>query len=163
MSVFVFVWDFLGLQTGEETDDLNTLEAKAKDICNLTYTQQIDQYDKQMEDKPDGRKTNKPFAQCFNAAYAYHLLSKGYQLPVSDTPIQVHYEINGGKVEWSLGMMLVEANKLHSVNDESMTYITHSYLFLSSILLALLILASLYVRSRRVLLNPFRKGSSFQR
>jgi len=163
MSVFVFIWDFLGLNTGEETDDLNTLTAKAKEICNLTYTQQTNQYDKQMEDKPDGRKTNKPFAQCFNAAYTYHLLSEGYQLPVSDTPIQVHYEINGGKVEWSLGMMLVEANKLHTVKDESMTYSTHSYLFLSSVLLALLILVSLYVRSRRVLLNPFRKGSSFQR
>lgn len=164
MSVFIFVWDYLGLQTGEDTDDLNTLKAKASDVCNLTYTQQTNQYDKQMKDKPDGRKTNKPFAQCFNAAYTYHLLSKGYQLPISDTPVQVHYEINGGKVEWSLGMMLVEANKLHSVKDESMTYSNaHSYLFLSSILFALLILASLYVRSRKVLLNPFRKGSSFQR
>jgi len=113
MSVFVFIWDFLGLQTGSTTEDLNTLKERARHVCNLTHAQQTEQYDLTMRDKPPSRKTNKGFAQCFNAAYAYHLLSRGYELPVVDTPIEVYYEINGGKVNWALGMMLVEANNLN--------------------------------------------------
>ena len=109
MSVFVFVWDFLGLQTGDETDDLQTLKEKAGQVCTLSHDEQTEQYDKKMESLPDGRKTNKPFAQCFNSAFAYHLLSNGYKMPVVDTPIEVYYDINGKSVEWSLGMMLVEA------------------------------------------------------
>jgi hypothetical protein len=34
-SAFVFAWDFLGLQIGAATDDLTTLNEKAKEICNL--------------------------------------------------------------------------------------------------------------------------------
>ena len=109
MSVFVFVWDFLGLQTGDDTDDLQTLKEKAGQVCTLSHDEQTEQYDKKMESLPDGRKTNKPFAQCFNSAFAYHLLSNGYKMPVVDTPIEVYYDINGKSVEWSLGMMLVEA------------------------------------------------------
>jgi len=118
MSVFVFVWDFVGLKIGTETDDLNTLKARAGDVCSLTHTQQTTQYDLQMKDRPPRRKTNKPFAQCFNAAFSYHLLSKGYGMPVSKTPIEIYYEINGGKVQWALGLMLIEANKLDWINKE---------------------------------------------
>ena len=76
-------------------------------------------YQKFMERKPDLRKTKKPFAQCFNAAFTYHLLSKGYGLPTKQTPIEIYYEIGGTKVQWALGLMLVEANKLGSMFKES--------------------------------------------
>ena len=112
MSVFVFVWDFLGLETGPRTQDLNALREKAGQICRMTREQQAAQYDKTMEGRPPARKTNKAFAQCFNAAYAHHLLVRGYGLPAADTPVEVYYEINGGKVNWALGLMLVEAGNL---------------------------------------------------
>lgn len=111
-SAFVFVWDFLGLETGAGTEDLDALKERAGQICGLTHERQAEQYDATMEDKPPARKTNEAFAQCFNAAYAYHLLSAGYGMPTADTPIEVHYEIDGGEVNWALGMMLVEANNL---------------------------------------------------
>lgn len=116
MSVFVYVFDFLGLTTGAETADLNALKDRAGYICNLSYTEQTKQYDDYMTNVPPlERKTMKPWSQCFNAAYSYHLLSRGYGLPISDTPIEVYYDINGGKVQWALGMMLEEANKLERV------------------------------------------------
>ena len=171
MSVFVFVWDFLGLKTGAETDDLETLKERAEQICNnFDYTHQKLQYDQQMKDKPPGRKTNKPYAQCFNAAFPYHLLSTGYKMPVKDTPIEVYYDINGSKVDWSLGMMLVEANKLNQDHNKSlglkytssMGKAAHSYLFITLVVLLSLTLGSL-MKSRRVASSRFRKGTSFQR
>ena len=118
MSVFVFAWDFLGLEIGQATHDLQTLKAKAETICALPHSEQSSHYDEQMKDRPAGRKTNKPFAQCFNAAFSYHLLNKGYGLPVEQTPIEIYYDINGGKVQWALGMMLVEASRLRSSSND---------------------------------------------
>ncbi|KAL9178782.1 hypothetical protein ACHAXT_003913 [Thalassiosira profunda] len=112
MSVFVFIWDFLGLSSGEQTADLVALKQKASQVCTLTHEEQTAQYDLYMQGKDPGRKTSKSFAQCFNAAYTYHLLSKGYGFPESQTPVEVYYDINGGKVQWALGMMLVEANRI---------------------------------------------------
>ncbi|KAL7531760.1 hypothetical protein ACHAXR_008031, partial [Thalassiosira sp. AJA248-18] len=173
MSVFVFVWDFLGLQIGTDTDDLITLKEKAGQICNLTHEQQTTQYDLEMKDKQPRRKTNKPFAQCFNAAFSYHLLSKGYGFPVSRTPVEVYYEINGGKVQWPLGLMLVEANKLHGVKNMgsvgeildstygSMRNITGSYMFMVLILLSLMLGG--FIRSGTVAVRLRGKGVSFQK
>ena len=115
MSAFVYTWDYLGLKTGPDTDDLATLDSRASHICNLTHKQQINQYNRKMESIPSNRVTSKPHAQCFNAAFTYHLLSKGYGMPVSRTPIEIHFDFNGTKVQWALGLMLVEANKIGRV------------------------------------------------
>jgi len=119
MSAFVYTWDYLGLNIGPETDDLEALNVRAQRVCNLNNEQQMGRYQKFMERKPDLRKTKKPFAQCFNAAFTYHLLSMGYGLPTQQTPIEIYYEIGGTKVQWALGLMLVEANKLGSMFKES--------------------------------------------
>lgn len=158
MSVFVFVWDFIGLNIGTETDDLDTLKDKAGGICSMSHSEQTTHYDLQMKDRPPGRKTNKPFAQCFNAAFSYHLLGKGYGLPVTKTPIEIYYEINGGKVQWALGMMLVEANRLDLINKEhgeidrkmysGTDNATRSYIFMGLIILALIL--GTIIRSRRL-------------
>ena len=115
MSAFVYTWDYLGLNIGPKTEDLDALNARAQRVCNLSHQQQISRYEKHMERWPDKRKTIKPHAQCFNAAFTYHLLSKGYGLPTTNTPIEIYYDIGGTKVQWALGLMLVEANKLGSV------------------------------------------------
>ena len=119
MSAFVYTWDYLGLNIGPETDDLDALNIRAQRVCNLNNEQQMGRYQKFMLRKPDLRKTKKPFAQCFNAAFTYHLLSMGYGLPTTKTPIEIYYEIGGTKVQWALGLMLVEANKLGSMFKES--------------------------------------------
>jgi apyrase len=108
-SAFVFAWDFLQLKTGTNTDDLAALNKQAKDICNLDFSQQVKKYQqyKRRRSGSSVRTTTKPHAQCFNAAYSYHLLSKGYSMPISNTPIEVD-DIKS----WTLGMMLVEANNL---------------------------------------------------
>lgn len=112
MSAFFYTWEYLGLNTGTETDDLVELNAKAHSMCNLSQTKQMAHYQKRMKNKPSNRAIHKPYSQCFNAAYSYHLLTKGYGMPVSKTPIEIHFDINGIKVQWALGMMLVEANQL---------------------------------------------------
>jgi len=150
MSVFVFVYDFLGLEIGTETRDLKTVKDKAAEVCSMNQEEQTKRYDLHMEDKPPGRKTNKPFAQCFNAAFVYHLLSHGYQMPVDDTPIEVYYDINGGKVQWALGMMLVEANKPDGKRwrESAMGNTTNPYLSLVLVLLALIL--GVAIRSGRL-------------
>ncbi len=115
MSTFVYTWDYLGLRIGSETDDLKTLNAQARRVCNMTHIQQVTRYEQQLEYKAIKRRTTKPHTQCFNAAFSFHLLSKGYGLPVDKTPIEIHYEIGGTKVQWALGLMLVEVNKLGSM------------------------------------------------
>ncbi|KAL3761173.1 hypothetical protein ACHAWU_000268 [Discostella pseudostelligera] len=114
MSTFVYTWDYLGLRIGSETDDLNSLNENAQRVCNMPHTQQVALYEQHMEYKAIARRTTKPHTQCFNAAFSYHLLSKGYGLPLDKTPIEIHYEIGGTKVQWALGLMLVEVNKLSS-------------------------------------------------
>lgn len=172
MSVFVFVYDFLGLQSESTTDDLLTLKEKAGYVCNLTHEEQITQYDLAMDDKPHGRKTNKPYAQCFNAAFTYHLLTKGYNFREKNTPIEVHYDISGNKVQWALGMMLVEANKLHwsgdvkgkidSVHDviTSNALYLHYYLLMTFLLLSVMLL--ILFRSGRIVARLRGKRSSQQ-
>ena len=120
MSAFVYTWDYLGLNIGPDTDDLDALNVRAQRVCNLNNEQQMGRYQKFMERKPELRRTKKPFAQCFNAAFTYHLLSMGYGLPTTQTPIEIYYEIGGTKVQWALGLMLVEANKLGSMFKEPM-------------------------------------------
>ena len=115
MSAFVYTWDYLGLNIGADTDDLDTLNTRAKRVCGLTHEQQTGRYNTFMERKPDMRKSLKPHAQCFNAAFSYHLLNKGYGLPTANTPIEIYYDIDGVKVQWLLGLMLVEVNKLGSM------------------------------------------------
>ena len=119
MSAFVYTWDYLGLNIGSKTEDLDALNARAQHVCNLSHQQQINRYEKHMERWPDKRKTIKPHAQCFNAAFTYHLLSKGYGLPTTNTPIEIYYDIGGIKVQWALGLILVEANKLGSIFKEN--------------------------------------------
>lgn len=115
MSTFVYTWDWLGLRIGSETDDLRTLNAQAQRVCNMTHNQQVTRYEQQMEYKVIKRRTTKSHTQCFNAAFSHHLLSKGYGLPIDKTPIEIHYEIGGTRVQWALGLMLVEVNKLGSI------------------------------------------------
>ncbi|KAL3767882.1 hypothetical protein ACHAW5_010125 [Stephanodiscus triporus] len=120
MSAFVYIWDYLGLKTGNETDDLIALDANARRVCSLNQTQQLHMYERHMRDNSIfDRRTTKPHAQCFNAAFSYHLLSKSFGLPLANTPIEVYHHIGGTKVQWALGMMLVEANKLGSMTSES--------------------------------------------
>ena len=115
MSTFVYTWDYLGLRIGSETDDLNALNSQAQRVCNMTHIEQVTRYEQHMEYKAIKRRTKKPHTQCFNAAFTFHLLSKGYGLPVDKTPIEIYYEIGGTKVQWALGLMLVEVNKLGSI------------------------------------------------
>lgn len=169
MSVFVFIYDFLGLEIGTKTEDLETMKDRAAHVCKMNHTEQSERYDQHMEDKAPRRKTNKPFAQCFNAAYSYHLLSKGYKMPVSDTPIEIYYDINGGKVQWALGMMLVEANKLSSTKesgdldnmDSKMGNTTHPYIFMGLVLLTLIL--STTIKSGRLSASLKGKKRSSQK
>jgi len=113
MSALVYIWDYLGLKIGNETDDLIALSANARRLCSLNRTGQVEMYERHMEENAIiDRRTNKPHAQCFNAAFTYHLLSRGFGLPLADTPIEIYYDIGGTKVQWALGLMLVEANKV---------------------------------------------------
>ena len=113
MSALVYIWDYLGLKIGNETDDLVALSANARRVCSLNRTGQVKMYERHMEENAIiDRRTNKPHAQCFNAAFTYHLLSRGFGLPLADTPIEIYYDIGGTKVQWALGLMLVEANKV---------------------------------------------------
>ena len=147
MSAFVYTWDYMGLKIGRETEDLNALNANGRHICNLPVKQQIEQYRLHMTHRPTKRKTTKPHAQCFNAAFQYHLLSKGYGLPVSNTPIEIYYDIGGTKVQWALGLMLMEANKISSIFKESgeqldiynMPGDTYKYLFIISIVVVIML------------------------
>jgi hypothetical protein len=113
MSAFVYIWDYLGLKIGNETDDLLALETNARRVCGMNMTQQSIVYERHAIDNDitGDRRTNKPHFQCFNAAFAYHLLSTSFGLPLADTPIEIYYDIGGTKVQWALGLMLVEANK----------------------------------------------------
>lgn len=119
MSAFVYTWDYLNLQIGEDTDDLEALNTSASRVCDMTHEEQMTRHHKlSMENNRDRDrtspatwKTDKPHAQCFNAAFTYHLLSRGYGLPIKRTPIEIYHDINGTKVQWALGLMLVEANK----------------------------------------------------
>ena len=147
-SAFVFAWDFLQLKTGANTDDLATLDKQAKKICNLEYSQQMSHY-RQYKSRRNGssiRTTTKPHAQCFNAAYSYHLLSKGYSMPITNTPIEVD-DIKS----WTLGMMLVEANNLAKdiSNGELYSNLLHSYeCLIAGSTLMLMLLTSFVLRRR---------------
>ena len=148
-SAFVFAWDFLQLKIGTNTDDLATLNKQAQKICNLEFSQQVRNY-RQYKRRRNGssvRTTNKPYAQCFNAAYIYHLLSKGYSMPILNTPIEVD-DIKS----WTLGMMLVEANNLSKDTSNGELYIKllHSLeYFVAASTLVLVLLTSLVWRRRR--------------
>lgn len=148
-SAFVFAWDFLMLKIGENTDDLATLNKQAQKICNMEFSQQVRNY-RQYKRRRNGssvRTTTKPHAQCFNAAYSYHLLSKGYSMPISNTPI----EVNDIK-SWTLGMMLVEANNLTRNISSRELYINllHSFEYVvAASTLVLVLLTSLVWRRRR--------------
>ena len=146
-SAFVFVWDFLQLKTGAHTDDLATLNSQAKKICNLNYAQQMRHY-QQYKRRRNGssiRMTTKPYAQCFNAAYSYHLLSQGYSMPIENTPIEVD-DIKS----WTLGMMLVETNSKEFSNGEFNAKFFSTYKYISAgPAVVLLPLASFLLRRRR--------------
>jgi hypothetical protein len=80
---------------------------------------------------------------------SYHLLSKGYSMPVSNTPIEIH-DIKS----WTLGMMLVEANKLLAVisDEDNMMYsnLLQSYeCIITGSTLVLLLLSSFIWRRRK--------------
>ncbi|KAL7547024.1 hypothetical protein ACHAWF_010350, partial [Thalassiosira exigua] len=159
MSVFVFTWDFLGLKIGADTGDLDALKQRAGRICNLSHAEQTQNYDENMISRPPfERKTNKPHAQCFNAAYSYHMLSNGYGLPVSQTPIEIYYEFDGARVQWPLGLMLVEANKLHSLENEGEREIGVEKIW---VLFGVFILFGYYFcfprRRKRLVISEFRK------
>jgi Golgi nucleoside diphosphatase len=111
MSAFVYTWDFLGLRTSSETDDLKSLIKRAQHVCKMPYEEQLKWYDDLLREVVVDRRTNNVHQQCFNAAYAYHLLTTGFGLPVNNTPIEIHGDIDGTQVQWALGMMLVERNK----------------------------------------------------
>lgn len=147
-SAFVFAWDYLQLKTGSNTDDLATLDKQAKRICNLEFSQQMRQY-QQYKRRRGGssiRTTTKPHAQCFNAAYSYHLLSKGYSMPISNTPIEVD-DIKS----WTLGMMLIEAHNLTTDISDGELHInllnSYEYVIAGSTLV-LMLLTSLVLRRR---------------
>ncbi|KAK1735352.1 GDA1/CD39 NTPase family protein [Skeletonema marinoi] len=148
-SAFVFAWDFLQLKTGANTDDLATLNKQAKQICNMEFSQQLRHY-RQYKRRSNGssvRTTTKPHAQCFNAAYSYHLLSAGYSMPITNTPI----EVNDIK-SWTLGMMLVEANNLTKIsNGELYSNLLYSYeyVFAGSTLVLMLLTSLVWRRKRR--------------
>eukprot|EP00984_Skeletonema_dohrnii_P014928 scaffold6379_cov124-Skeletonema_dohrnii-CCMP3373.AAC.3 len=148
-SAFVFAWDFLQLKTGANTDDLATLNKQAKKICNMEFSQQLRHY-RQYKRRRNGssvRTTTKPHAQCFNAAYSYHLLSAGYSMPITNTPI----EVNDIK-SWTLGMMLVEANNLTKIsNGELYSNLLYSYeyVFAGSTLVLMLLTSLVWRRKRR--------------
>lgn len=112
MSAFVYIYDYLGLKIGSDTQDLQRLDKRAQIICNLTKSQQRKHYKKRTENMPSERTANNPDHQCFNAAYAYHLLSTGFGMPIVNAPIEIWHHIGGTNLGWSLGMMIVEANKL---------------------------------------------------
>ncbi|KAL3784354.1 hypothetical protein HJC23_004117 [Cyclotella cryptica] len=111
MSAFVYTWDFLGLRIGSDTEDLGTMAKRAKQVCSFSYKEQLEYYENVVKETSMDRRTKNIHAQCFNAAYAYHLLSTGFGLPLKNTPIEIHSDINGTRVQWALGMMLVERNK----------------------------------------------------
>ena len=119
MSAFVYAWQYLGLSIGSKTDDLVKLSARAKTVCDLTYTQQL-------QNMPAGTRNSSVGVLCFNAAYSYQLLHKGYGMPTSNTPIEIYDKIGGTQVQWAFGMMIVEANKLGWIFEGSSTY---KYLF----------------------------------
>jgi hypothetical protein len=77
----------------------------------MPYEEQLKWYDDLLREVVVDRRTNNVHQQCFNAAYAYHLLTTGFGLPVNNTPIEIHGDIDGTQVQWALGMMLVERNK----------------------------------------------------
>jgi len=114
MSSFIYTWSYLGLSTGKHTSDLFDLKRRASHFCNLSYEEQKMHYDQRRKEDPNGIwvRLDKQGNQCFNAAYSYHLLSTGYGLPVKGTPVEVRDVIWGTTVQWALGMMMVEANKL---------------------------------------------------
>lgn len=119
MSGFVYAWQYLGLSIGSKTDDLATLSDHGKKVCDLTYEQQ-------KKEMPAGTRESSLGVLCFNAAYSYQLLHKGYGMPRSNTPIEIYDKIDGTQAQWAFGMMIVEANKLGWVFEGSSTY---KYLF----------------------------------
>lgn len=164
-SAFVFAWDFLGLRTGPHTDDLSTLNKQAKEICNLDFSHQMRHYQQYKRSRSGSsiRRTSKPYAQCFNAAYSYHLLSKGYSMPVVSTPIEVH-DIKS----WTLGMMLIEATNLtkDTSNGDMYSSLLRSYKYvIAGSTLGLMLLASFILtsfkkrRGRRKVSSPFLNKS----
>lgn len=106
MSAYVYAWQYLRLETGERTSDLDKLNANGATVCARDYQ-------KQKETAPPGTYPPALPYQCFIAAYSYQLLSYGYGMPTKDTPVQMYDKIDGSSVEWSFGMMLTEANKLN--------------------------------------------------
>ena len=110
MSAFFYTWDYFGLKTGTETEDLAGLRAKARVFCNLPLENQIKHYQQRIKNYPPKKITARPYYECFAAAYTYNLLSKGYGMPVQNTPIEIHFDINGTKAQWALGLMIVAAS-----------------------------------------------------
>jgi hypothetical protein len=142
MSALVYTWEFLGLKTGPETDDLRKLTKRAQYVCSMSYQEQVEYYNRIVGDLSVDRKANNIHAQCFNAAYIYHLLHSGLGLPLKHTPIEVYHDINGTQVDWALGMMLVERNKgscdtnqqrsiILTINQSTSDAIDYKLLFLS--------------------------------
>lgn len=159
MSAFVYTWDFLGLNIGDKTQDLDALLRRSEDICNRGLKQQEKQFERRSFRKPTNRILMKPHTQCFNAAFSYQLLSKGYGMSTTKTPIQIYYDINGTKVQWALGLMLVEANKIstmfkHSGEQLDIYSMESTYKALVGICLAVMIVLTWIVGYHR------RKGLS---
>ncbi|KAL7466936.1 hypothetical protein ACHAXS_007207 [Conticribra weissflogii] len=130
MSSFVYAWSYLGLSTGKHASDLYDLNRRAGRFCNLSYEEQRRLYDRRRKNDPNGIwvRLDEQGNQCFNAAYSYHLLSTGYGLPVKGTPVEVRDAIRGTTVQWALGMMMVEANKLGwDYDDDDDGYSYYSY------------------------------------
>jgi hypothetical protein len=108
----------------------------------MSYQEQVEYYNRIVGDLSVDRKANNIHAQCFNAAYIYHLLHSGLGLPLKHTPIEVYHDINGTQVDWALGMMLVERNKgscdtnqqrsiILTINQSTSDAIDYKLLFLS--------------------------------
>merc|ERR1712194_105660 len=55
MSAFFYTWEYLGLNTGTETDDLVQLNAKARRVCNLSQTEQLEHHARHRKNKPPRR------------------------------------------------------------------------------------------------------------
>ena len=163
MSAFVYTWQFLGLNIGPNTDDLRMMAKRAQKVCSLSYNEQVEYYDELTTHIPTDRRTNNIHAQCFNAAYQYHLLHSGFGLPVRHTPIEIHNDIDGTQVDWALGLMLVERNKgscdlsgqrsvILKISSSETDTIDYRLLFISitsTCILLMCVLGYLLLRARR--------------
>lgn len=111
MSAFLYTWQFLHLEIGSNTADLRNMLKRAQKVCSMAYDEQLQYYNDLTKEIPSDRRTENIHAQCFNAAYQYHLLHSGFGLPVRNTPIEIYNDIDGTQVDWALGLMLVERSK----------------------------------------------------